>query len=90
MDGIFVDSAMLTIERQRYLVEMIGSHSQMEQYRDWKLMCWTPRHRDTQKVFGPGFNRKEHTVCLMEVQETEWICGGYGSTEWRSTYYKQS
>ena len=90
--SVFVDSAMLTNEEQRYLVEMIGSQDQMEQfkYRNWKLLCSTPRDKDTQKVFGSEFDGKGNTVCLVEVKETGWICGGYGSTEWRSTYYKQS
>ena len=82
-----MDSAVLSNEEQGYLIEMIESQSQTEHLkdRDWKLLCRGSNGDDTQKAFHTACDGKEHTVCLLEVEETGWICGGYASTEWKST-----
>ena len=86
---IIMDSKLLTEEEQDYMLEMIESQQQTEKFKccDWKLLCRASDGDGTQKQFHDACDGKKHTVCLMEVEETGYICGGYASTEWKSTDY---
>ena len=88
---LFVDSVLLTEEEQTYLVEMIESQSQTERFKnaEWKLLN---RHSRDGDQFDWAYNEfhklcdgKTNTICLMNVEETGWICGGYASAAWNSS-----
>ena len=90
---LFVDSVLLNEEEQAYLAEMIQSQSQTEhfKYAEWNLLN---RHSRDGDQFDWAFNEfhklcdgKSNTICLMNVEETGWICGGYASAAWGSGGY---
>ena len=90
---ILLDSSLLTAEEEGYLIGMIESQSQTEQFKgaEWNLLCRYSRdgvdaqYARAQELFHNTCDGKKHTVCLLDVKETGWICGGYASTEWKST-----
>ena len=94
---IYIDSSLLTREEQDYIFEMITSQRQTEKFAqsEWNLLCrhsrdrkWIGYARGTNKYEEPSdlFHRlcdgKRHTICLMDVDETGYICGGYASAAW--------
>ena len=88
---ILLESALLTAEEESYLIEMIESQRQTEYFQncDWKLLCRGSRDGKTPTAFHDACDGHKYTVCLMDVEETGWICGGYASTEWKSTDHSQ-
>ena len=88
---ISLDSNILTDEEQTYLVELVECQGQTQhfKYAEWDLMCSYSKHGDqyanSWDLFHKTCDGQKHTVCLMEIEGTGYICGGYASTEWKST-----
>eukprot|EP01084_Bolivina_argentea_P070698 128554_1 len=84
---IVLDSKILTQEEQEYLVQLIEEQPQTKQftYCKWNLLCRGTRDGIKQKVFHNNCDGEKNTICILDVHETGYVCGGYASTEWKST-----
>eukprot|EP01084_Bolivina_argentea_P250125 418978_1 len=82
-----VESTILSYEEQIYLTELIERQSQTKQFKDceWNLLCSGTRDGMKQKIFHDYCDNQPHTVCILNVSSSGYVCGGYASTEWQST-----
>lgn len=84
---IVIESAILSKEEQRYLLELVQQQPQTQrfQYAEWKLLCRGSTHGMNQKTFHDRCDGKKHTICLLDMHTHGYVSGGYASTEWKST-----
>ena len=84
-----IDSVILTQEEQEFLISIIDSQSETKQlqYAEWHLLCRGSRDGVKQKAFHDACDGQKHTVCLLDVNSTGYVCGGYASTAGASTRY---
>ena len=87
---ISFESVILTEEEQAYLVEIIEAQRETQRRRrpyqlkraEWKLLCRGSKDGKTQRAFHDACDGQRHTVCLLDVDSTGYVCGGYASTAW--------
>eukprot|EP01083_Nonionella_stella_P081182 223522_1 len=81
-----IDSTILNEEEQEYLHKLIISQPQTMQFEcsEWNLLCRGSRDGIKQKVFHGACDGKRNTICLLDVDSSGVVCGGYASTAWKS------
>lgn len=83
---ICLDSNILNLEEQRNLIDLIEQQPETKHFKncEWKLLCSGKKHGMHQKAFHAQCDGQKNTVCILDAK-TGFVCGGYASSEWKST-----